>query len=180
MQGTTLVVGWDGHSNFDHYNFRWGRPGKAEQQFEVNGGNGGSFKITNAHRCTNYTLKVQGCNKGFLSSSTCTPWEEQQYAAPPDRPYGPDTCASGFVWRDAFANDHVCVNPATRDQVAGDNRVAASRRSPNGGPYGPDTCLAGFVWREARPSDHICVPPAARSQAAQDNAAKCSRIAKCG
>ncbi len=84
-------------------------------------------------------------------------------------PYGPDTCVQGFVWREAFAGDHVCVTPETRAQTARDNSQAAARREPKGGAYGPDTCRAGFVWRDARPGDHVCVTPAARTQAAHDN-----------
>ena len=86
-----------------------------------------------------------------------------------DCSYGPDTCAQGFVWREAVPNDHACVAPQVRDQTRSDNTQAGARRSPNGGPYGPDTCLAGFVWREAFSGDHVCVTPQARSQAAQDN-----------
>lgn len=36
-------------------------------------------------------------------------------------PYGPDTCISGYVWREAVANDRVCVTPAVREQAARDN-----------------------------------------------------------
>jgi hypothetical protein len=85
-------------------------------------------------------------------------------AAPP-----PDTCISGYVWREAYPDDHVCVTPATREQAAADNRLAASRREPQGGAYGPDTCKPGFVWREARPDDHVCVTPTVRAQTARDN-----------
>lgn len=92
-----------------------------------------------------------------------------------DLPFGPDTCKSGFVWREAFEGDHVCVTPETRSQTATDNSQASGRRSPYGGPFGPDTCLQGFVWREARPSDHVCVPPATRQQAADDNSVARSR-----
>jgi hypothetical protein len=81
----------------------------------------------------------------------------------------PDTCLPGYVWREAVADDKVCVTPATRDQAAQDNSLAASRRSPDGGAYGPDTCLQGYVWRGAIPSDHVCVTPATRDQTAQDN-----------
>ena len=84
-------------------------------------------------------------------------------------------CIPGYVWREAFPGDRICVTAATRQQVLRDNQLAASRRSPNGGPYGADTCVAGFVWREARPSDHVCVPPADRQQAAMDNQAAASR-----
>jgi hypothetical protein len=84
--------------------------------------------------------------------------------------YGPDTCLTGWVWRDAFPGDHVCVTGATRSQAAADNAAAASRRNPAGGDYGPDTCLPGWVWREANPADHVCVTPQTRSQTAADNA----------
>jgi hypothetical protein len=91
--------------------------------------------------------------------------------------YGPDTCVLGFVWREAFNNDHVCVTPETRAQAARDNTLAASRRNPNGGPYGPDTCLEGFVWRDANPGrvDHVCVTPDVRTQASTDNNLASSR-----
>ncbi len=84
-------------------------------------------------------------------------------------PYGPDTCKQGFVWREAFPGDHVCVRPEVRSQAAADNAAGPSRRQPGGGAFGPDTCLPGFVWRDARPGDHVCVPPATRDAAATDN-----------
>jgi hypothetical protein len=43
--------------------------------------------------------------------------------------YGPDTCLQGYVWREAFPGDHVCVTPATRSQAAYDNSQADSRRA---------------------------------------------------
>jgi len=81
----------------------------------------------------------------------------------------PDRCVAGFVWREAFAGDHVCVVPATRAEAAEDNRLAPTRRDPQG-PYGPNTCIQGYVWREARPGDVVCVTPDRRQQAAADNA----------
>ena len=49
-------------------------------------------------------------------------------------PFGPDTCVSGYVWREAYPNDHVCVLPATRTQAGSDNSQAAGRVArPNGG-----------------------------------------------
>lgn len=83
--------------------------------------------------------------------------------------YGPDTCREGFVWREAFPGDHVCVTPEARAQAAQDNAQAALRKDPRGA-YGPDTCLPGYVWREARPGDVVCVTPETRSQTAADNA----------
>ena len=46
-----------------------------------------------------------------------------------DCTYGPDTCTQGFVWRDAFSGDHVCVTPETRAQAAQDNQNADSRKA---------------------------------------------------
>lgn len=89
--------------------------------------------------------------------------------------YGPDTCLPGFVWREAFSNDHVCVTGATRARTKADNNLANQRRSPTGGPYGPDTCLAGFVWREASHTDRVCVTGSARTQTASDNTKASSR-----
>jgi hypothetical protein len=83
--------------------------------------------------------------------------------------YGPDTCKQGYVWREAFRGDHVCVRPDVRDQAAADNREAAARRQPGGGANGPNTCRSGWVWREAKPDDTVCVSPATRAQAAEDN-----------
>lgn len=78
---------------------------------------------------------------------------------------GPDTCKSGFVWREAFTSDTICVTPKTRTQAVADNAQANQRRVP-----GSNTCKSGFVWRAARPSDLVCVTPATRAQTAADNA----------
>ena len=76
-----------------------------------------------------------------------------------------DGCRSGFVWREAFPTDHVCVTPDTRAQAREDNALASRRVNPRGGAYGPDSCRFGYVWREADRSDHVCVTPEVRSQA---------------
>ena len=91
--------------------------------------------------------------------------------------YGPNTCVQGFVWREAFGGDVVCVTPEVRNQTRADNAQAAARRSPTGGAYGPDTCLSGFVWRDAAQNDHVCVTPETRAQAAQDNGQAAARLA---
>lgn len=39
-------------------------------------------------------------------------------------PYGPDTCKVGWVWRDAFPGDHVCVTGETRARTAAENKAA--------------------------------------------------------
>jgi hypothetical protein len=83
--------------------------------------------------------------------------------------FGPGTCLPGYVWREAFPGDKVCVLPAIRAQAAADNEEAGSRAGADG------RCMAGFVWREAKSSDHVCVLPATRTQAAADNKAAESR-----
>lgn len=88
-----------------------------------------------------------------------------------------DTCRQGYVWREAFRGDHVCVTPATRTQAAYDNSQANARVEPGGGAYGPNTCRSGYVWREARPGDLVCVTPETRTQTAYDNSQAKNRIA---
>jgi|SRR5215216_283056 len=87
---------------------------------------------------------------------------------------GSRTCRTGYVWREAFPADDVCVTPETRSQAAYDNSQAYARRDP-GGAYGPDTCIPGFVWREAGPGDHVCVTPDTRAKAAEDNSQAANR-----
>jgi hypothetical protein len=79
-------------------------------------------------------------------------------------------CVAGYVWREAYPRDFVCVTPPRRDTVRQENAAAASRVNPGGGAYGPDTCASGFVWREANPSDHVCVTPQSRTTVAGENA----------
>jgi hypothetical protein len=40
-----------------------------------------------------------------------------------------DACADGYVWREAFDGDHVCVSPASRAQAQFDNANAPQRRA---------------------------------------------------
>ena len=84
-------------------------------------------------------------------------------------------CKSGFVWRLAVPEDHVCVLPKARAEVASDNRLAPARTA-NGGQYGADTCRQGFVWREAVAGDHICVTPETRQLITEQNRLAPNRI----
>ena len=68
-------------------------------------------------------------------------------------------CAQGFVWREAFPGDYVCVTPESRSVVAAENIDPAS----------VEPCQPGTVWREARPADHLCVSLTRRSQVADEN-----------
>lgn len=44
--------------------------------------------------------------------------------------YGPSQCLPGYVWRDAWDGDAVCVTPDRRDQAHSDNAAAAGRVDP--------------------------------------------------
>ncbi|WP_292534336.1 hypothetical protein [Methylocystis sp.] len=79
-------------------------------------------------------------------------------------------CKSGFVWREAFNGDTVCVPPAERDEAAAQNANANNNRQPGGGPFGPNTCRQGYVWREAAQGDVVCVTPYERDKAKKQNA----------
>ena len=96
-------------------------------------------------------------------------------AAAESQAYGPDTCKTGFVWREVTPDDHVCVLPEIRAQVRRDNAQAAYRISRDNQLYGPQTCRQGYVWREATADDRVCVLPATRDQARRDNEAAPSR-----
>jgi hypothetical protein len=76
-------------------------------------------------------------------------------------------CNHGYVWREAFPGDYVCVTPAVRRQAQEDNAAAGSRYEE--GEHGPFTCLAPYVWREAFPGDMVCVTTDRREQVRREN-----------
>jgi hypothetical protein len=120
---------------------------------------------------------VASQNPGAGSSAAPGSTVTMNVVVPADLPYGPDRCKQGYVWREAFPGDHVCVTPDVRQQAQNDNSEAAQRVQPGGGAYGPDTCKQGYVWREARPEDHVCVTGDVRSQARNDNSLATQRRA---
>ena len=114
---------------------------------------------------------------GFATLAVAATTMGIQPAAHADPAYGPDTCSSGFVWREAAPGDNVCVTPAVRDATAAQNANAVQNRDPNGA-YGSNSCKQGFVWREAFDGDVVCVTPDVRSATTKaDNAAAASRKA---
>ena len=76
-------------------------------------------------------------------------------------------CDAGYVWREAFPGDYVCVTPAVRDRVMRDNDLATSRWAP--GSLYPGACSPGHVAREAYSGDTTCVTPAGRERARHEN-----------
>ncbi len=49
---------------------------------------------------------------------------------PPGGPYGENTCLSGFVWRDAYDGDQICVTGETRTRTAQENAEASLHAAP--------------------------------------------------
>jgi hypothetical protein len=89
-------------------------------------------------------------------------------------------CSPGYVWREAYPGDVICVEPPRRDAVRSENEIASARVQPGGGAYGPDTCSSGYVWREARPADHVCVTPDSRALVARENSRASQLGPSCG
>ena len=85
-----------------------------------------------------------------------------------------ERCTRGFVWREAFAGDYVCVTPASRQQAADDNSHASRRLDLR---RGAEICAQGYVWREAGREDHVCVLPETRAAAAAENRGRSGRVA---
>ena len=79
-------------------------------------------------------------------------------------PDGTHTCIPGYVWREAFVGDDICVTPEVRSRTAMDNERGPFRLWTQ-----PGQCQRGFVWREALFDDHVCVEPWVREQAITDN-----------
>jgi len=82
--------------------------------------------------------------------------------------YSGDRCQSGFVWREANPEDHVCVTPEARTRTRQENQLAPTRRNA-AGAYGPNTCISGYVWREAFEGDTVCVTPDVRQAVKEEN-----------
>jgi hypothetical protein len=76
-----------------------------------------------------------------------------------------EPCKPGYVWRDKFDGDALCVTPAERDAAHAEN----PNRQPGGGAYGPNTCKPGYVWRNKFDGDALCVTPAERDAAHAKN-----------
>ena len=76
----SIVVVYWGNQDYDFYQLRWSRPGRAETQRELRGegASGSWWALNNAWSDTPYTFKVQACY-GELFGSDCTHWKELTY-----------------------------------------------------------------------------------------------------
>lgn len=102
------------------------------------------------------------------------PTPNSQVTAPPAAPVA-DKCQTGYVYRLADPDDHVCVLPTSAAQVIKDNsELTQAQRKYNppdpARPYGVDECLPGWVWRNAYSGDVVCVSVDTRTRTAQENA----------
>jgi hypothetical protein len=142
----------------------------------------------NIHNCANTDFGVgmfrdAGADQSVVTVVLGKPASPSAGGPPPvgnqqaqSQPFGPDTCAQGYVWREAIPSDHVCVTPDVRSRTQQENSTAASLRDPNGA-YGSNSCKPGYVWRNAFNGDAVCVTPDIRSQVAAENAAGPSHLA---
>jgi hypothetical protein len=144
-----------------------GNPERKVKTIELPTGTPAILQISTFGFSPLYRIKIDG--DWTELPFTSTPSEQATVVANPAKPYGVDTCKQGYVWREAQANDRVCVTPAVRTRTRRENNLAAKRRAPNGGAYGPNTCKQGYVWREATANDPVCVVPSVRAEAAEDN-----------
>jgi len=90
-------------------------------------------------------------------------------------------CSPGYVWRDAFKDDLVCVTPQRRAEVQAENAEAEKHIDPNWAVYAfthADDCRHGYYWRLAGPNDRVdpgnsvdrkCVTAEASDQAAYES-----------
>jgi hypothetical protein len=77
-----------------------------------------------------------------------------------------EPCNHGYVWREAFAKDYVCVHPAVRTQVQKDNAATGSRYEAPGDSF---ACVSPYVRREAFAGDTACVTSERRDQVRREN-----------
>ncbi len=110
---------------------------------------GGTFTLT-VPDDGRAVYSIEGCSNLFVGmSSTCGPWTQivRQFAPVQASAAQAQPCASGYVWRDNFDGDTLCVKPELRHKLA------------------DGTYRAGYVWRDSFIGDAVCVTPAERDAA---------------
>lgn len=90
VENGSLVARWS--TEYDHYNIRLVEDGKFIRQVERDGDKNFLY-VTTFRRGVIYRVAVQGCDKSFAGSSTCTSWDEASCGdahepcdGPPPRP----------------------------------------------------------------------------------------------
>jgi hypothetical protein len=159
----TLNWAWfEGAISSDFFQILWS-PSDKSPQTQITLQNPSNSEVTshtfsNLDPKTYYGFAVQSCNKSFAEASNCTQWSPVAYWQPL-----PGWCRVGFVWRNAFHDDNVCVTQAQEATAQAENVAGPGLQKTDG------KCISGYVWRQARPSDHVCVSPAERTQTEEEN-----------
>ncbi|MDX8493018.1 hypothetical protein RFN29_15680 [Mesorhizobium sp. VK22B] len=130
-------------STIDYFNIII--PGRAQGRLEP----GGTFTLT-VPNDGKAVYSIQECRPKIPGlPHECSSWTQivRQFAPlqPPAAQAQP--CPSGYVWRDNFDGDTLCVKPELRHKLA------------------DGTCRAGYVWRDSFDGDAVCVTPAERAAA---------------
>jgi hypothetical protein len=147
-------------------------PATLPREFQLSGFLGVSARLLPLTRAPDTeTSQLSALAEARQSPIACLPYQPESVVDSRQS----EACVAGFVLRQAYQGDPVCVTPATRAQVQADNAAAERRRAPEGSNFAPDNCRAGFVWREATITDHVCVTPEVRAQTADDNRRAASR-----
>jgi hypothetical protein len=167
QSGSVVNVTWSG-DGWNKWHFRWGHVGRNDERAFEYDGDTRNFKLNEPNSCLDLIFKIQGCVKYVIGSDRCSGFAQITFKSDPPRPSGPDTCESGFVWRETYPGDHACVSPQTRDQAAADN--ARRQLTP---------CVAPLVPRNAHSNDRFCVTQQVADDVRRDNAVVCKRLAKC-
>jgi hypothetical protein len=127
------------------------------------------FTAANLKRMVGGSHAVDWCATGVLCTVSGAAVRRRRSPGQTAQPATP--CITGYVWRNAFPGDAVCVTPQTREDAAADNAAAEGRHQS-----GSTNCLTGFVWRAARPTDLVCVTPEIRARVAEDNTMASRRV----
>lgn len=87
-------------------------------------------------------------------------------------PFGPETCKSGYVWRQGGEADLVCVTPESRARALDDNAKVTALPTAAGART---DCGSSLVLRAAFDGDIVCVDPATHAETLQENSLDQSR-----
>lgn len=124
-----LGVRWKGFYDYDFYYVdvlpKGGRWNSIKHDDDGNWG----WQRVDVTPGSTYTFRVKGCMSGIFGDP-CSGWSPEATVTI-DLPYGPDTCTSGFVWRDGVPGDHICVPPERRQKVADDRQTGRTRMAQN-------------------------------------------------